>query len=70
MSGGSIYDLQKILGHTRIEMSQRYSHLTQEYLRRVIQVVSFGGVTTDTDTDAADVTAKEGKSKKKTVVKE
>ncbi len=31
-AGRSIYEVQKILGHTQIKTTQRYSHLSQETL--------------------------------------
>lgn len=33
MAGGNIYDLQKILGHSSIEITERYSHLSPEHLK-------------------------------------
>lgn len=42
MNGGNIYDLQKILGHTSLEMTQRYAHLGPEHLAQAMNVVSFG----------------------------
>jgi hypothetical protein len=42
MNGGNIYDLQKILGHTSLEMTQRYAHLAPEHLVKAANVVSFG----------------------------
>lgn len=43
MNGGNIYDLQKIMGHTSLEMTQRYAHLAPEHLVKAANVVSFGG---------------------------
>ncbi|MEK6626508.1 MAG: site-specific integrase, partial [Bdellovibrionota bacterium] len=43
MNGGNIYDLQKILGHSSLEMTQRYAHLAPEHLIKASNVVSFGG---------------------------
>lgn len=43
MNGGNIYDLQKILGHTSLEMTQRYAHLAPEHLVQAANVVRFGG---------------------------
>lgn len=43
MRGGNLYDLQLILGHSRPEMTQRYSHLSPEHLAKAIQIVSFCG---------------------------
>jgi site-specific recombinase XerD len=31
-SGRSLYEVQKILGHTQVKTTQRYSHLSQESL--------------------------------------
>lgn len=42
MNGGNIYDLQKILGHSSLEMTQRYAHLAPEHLVKASNVVSFG----------------------------
>jgi integrase len=42
MNGGNIYDLQKIMGHTSLEMTQRYAHLAPEHLVKAANVVSFG----------------------------
>lgn len=41
MNGGNIYDLQKILGHSTMEMTQRYSHLSPDHLAEAIQIVAF-----------------------------
>lgn len=41
MNGGNIYDLHKILGHTCLEMTQRYAHLAPEHLVQASNVVSF-----------------------------
>lgn len=42
MNGGNIYDLQKILGHTSLEMTQRYAHLAPEHLVQAANIVRFG----------------------------
>lgn len=44
MNGGNIYDLQKILGHTSLEMTQRYAHLAPEHLLKASNIVSFGNL--------------------------
>ena len=43
MNGGNIYDLQKILGHSKLEMTMRYAHLAPDHLRSAINIVSFNG---------------------------
>ena len=43
MSGGNIYDLQKILGHTQVEMTMKYAHLSPDHLVNAINIVSFNG---------------------------
>ena len=42
MNGGNIYDLQKMLGHSSLEMTQRYAHLAPEHLVAASNVVNFG----------------------------
>ena len=42
MNGGNLYDLQKILGHSQIEMTMRYAHLSPDHLAQAINVVNFG----------------------------
>lgn len=42
MNGGSLYDLQKLLGHTSIVMTQRYAHLAPHHLQKAASVVQFG----------------------------
>jgi integrase len=43
MHNGNIFDLQKILGHTKIDMTMRYSHYSPDHLQKAMNVVSFGG---------------------------
>lgn len=45
MKGGNIYDLQKILGHSSLEMTQRYAHLAPDHLVNAINIVSFSSET-------------------------
>lgn len=41
MAGGNLYDLQKILGHTKMEMTMRYAHLSPQHLESVVNTVRF-----------------------------
>lgn len=41
---GSIYDLQKFLGHTNIVMTQRYAHLSMEHLQSAMKGFSLGAI--------------------------
>lgn len=40
--GGSIYDLQKILGHTNVVMTMRYAHLSMDHLHSAMKTFSLG----------------------------
>lgn len=37
-NGRSLYEVQKILGHTQVKTTQRYSHLAQETLLDAVNV--------------------------------
>jgi integrase len=41
MRGGSIYDLQKILGHANLTQTQKYAHLSPEYLAGTTERIGF-----------------------------
>jgi integrase len=41
MNGGNVFDLQKILGHSKIEMTMRYAHFSPEHLKEAVKTVSF-----------------------------
>ena len=43
MSGGSIWDLKTILGHSTIDLTERYAHFSPNHLRQRAEQVSFGG---------------------------
>lgn len=51
MNGGSLYDLQKLLGHARFEETQRYAHLSPEHLAKAVNIVSFGGTPPQTPSE-------------------
>ncbi|NOV28345.1 tyrosine-type recombinase/integrase [Methylomonas sp. ZR1] len=38
MNGGNILALQKILGHSSLNMTMKYSHLAPDYLREILQI--------------------------------
>jgi len=42
MSGGSIWDLKTILGHSTIDLTERYAHFSPNHLRQRAEQVSFG----------------------------
>jgi integrase len=42
MNGGNIYDLQKILGHSKLSMTEKYAHLSPDHLQKASSIVSFG----------------------------
>ena len=42
MAGGNIYDLQRILGHSTIAMTERYSHMSPEHLTGKTELLNFG----------------------------
>jgi integrase len=46
MSGGNLLALQKILGHSKFEMTQIYSHLAPDYMAGEIARLSFGAPST------------------------
>jgi len=41
MRGGSIYDLKELLGHSRIETTMRYAHLSKDHLKSKASIVTF-----------------------------
>lgn len=51
MKGGNIYDLQKILGHYSLEMTQRYAHLSEDHLKDAISIVGFSGEPQEENSD-------------------
>jgi len=40
-SGRSLYEVQKILGHTQVKTTQRYAHLSQDSLVAAANAASF-----------------------------
>jgi len=41
MSGGSILSLNKILGHSTLEMTMKYAHLAPDYLEGEIEKLRY-----------------------------
>lgn len=41
MKGGNLYDLQKLLGHTKSETTNVYAHLAPEHLQEAAKVINF-----------------------------
>lgn len=41
MNKGNLYDLQKILGHSKLDMTTKYAHLAPEHLAIAMNIVSF-----------------------------
>lgn len=39
MSGGSIYDLKKVLGHADVKTTERYAHLSADHLASVRDII-------------------------------
>jgi len=50
MNGGSLYDFQKILGHSNSKMTERYAHLAHQHLASKANVVSFSASKLNTET--------------------
>jgi len=40
MKGGSLKDVQELLGHKTMTMTLRYSHLTQEHKKRAVNLLN------------------------------
>ena len=43
MNGGDLYVLRDILGHSSIQMTEKYAHLSPKFLESAMGVVEFGG---------------------------
>lgn len=43
MKNGNIYDLQKLLGHTHVRTTERYSHLAPEHIIKQTELVAIDG---------------------------
>lgn len=41
MKGGNIIELKELLGHSRVEMTMIYAHLSPEHLRKASEIVDF-----------------------------
>ena len=40
MGGASLYDVQKLLGHSDVSMTQRYAHMVDDNLQRATENVA------------------------------
>ena len=40
MKGGTLKDVQELLGHKDIKMTMRYAHLTQEHKRKAVNLLN------------------------------
>ncbi len=47
MKGGSLYDLQKLLGHSEIRVTERYAHLSPDSLMTKTELVAIDGKLAD-----------------------
>lgn len=49
-NNGNIFDLQKLLGHLRIENTLIYAHHSIEHLAKSAQIIQFGRLVKDKET--------------------
>jgi len=43
MHGGNVFTLQKLLGHTSVNMTMKYAHFADDYLKDAINIINFSG---------------------------
>ncbi|MCX6112566.1 MAG: tyrosine-type recombinase/integrase [Proteobacteria bacterium] len=43
MHGGNVFTLQKLLGHKSVNMTMKYAHLSEDFLKDAVNVVNFSG---------------------------
>ncbi len=67
MAGFSIYELQKILGHTNITMTTRYAHFSPEYLQKSMQGFGLGQIELNENCEPNHILTMRSELKEKTV---
>ena len=66
MSGGNVFDLQKLLGHTKIEMTMVYVHLSPNLLQGSLRFMGGGSdLQIESDNDFRTVLEPRGESTEK-----
>lgn len=68
MAGGNVFDLQKLLGHTKIEMTMVYAHLSPNHLQGSLRFMSNGSdLQIESDKDFSTLLAPQSESSGKSL---
>lgn len=70
MNGGSIYQLQHVLGHSETNMTMRYAHLSESHLVEAASTVGFSAENIKNQSDSPDLAPDENVEKLLSVVSE